>query len=79
MGFDWAYFILPSALLVVLCYTLYFPFLVKKVVQRNHPRVDKYNEAGELRTQVDEEYNRLMNCDESAYNCLYNVTPPLNI
>jgi hypothetical protein len=35
--------------------------------------VDPYNEAGERRTAVEEEYNRLINADKSPYNFLYNV------
>jgi hypothetical protein len=68
------YFLLPSALLVVICYTIYFPRLLRKLVYEQHPHVDPYNEAGELRTEIDEEYSRLMNCDQGPYNFLYNVT-----
>jgi hypothetical protein len=68
-----AFLILPSAFLVVICFTLYFPYLLICLIQQHHPHVDPYNEAGEARTEVDSEYNRLMNCDESPYNFLYNV------
>lgn len=39
----------------------------------SHPILDPYNETGERRTEIDEEYSRLMNCDQSPYNFLYNV------
>jgi hypothetical protein len=48
-------------------------------VRRNRPRPDPYNEAGEIRTETDEEYNRLMNNDKSPYNFLYNVVHNLTI
>ena len=61
------------AFLVFLFYTVYFPFLTKRVIERHHPAVDPYNEAGERRTEISAEYNRLMDSDESPYNFLYNV------
>ena len=68
-----AFLILPTAFLVVLIYTVYFPFVLRKFAQRNHPHVDPYNEVGETRTEIDQEFNRLMDCDKSPYNFLYNV------
>jgi hypothetical protein len=58
---------------MVLCYTLAFPFQLRRIAHEYHPTVDPYNEAGERRTAVEEEYNRLMNADQSPYNFLYNV------
>ena len=58
---------------MLVTYTIYFPFILRSLVHRYHPRVDPYNEAGETRTSIDEEYNRLMDSDKSPYNFLYNV------
>ena len=59
--------------MVVLFYTIYFPFLLKILAQQHHPRVDPFNEVGEKRTESDQEYNRLMDYDRSPYNFAYNV------
>jgi len=68
-----AIFIIPSAFVVVFCYTLSFPIQLRRIARYYHPTVDPYNEAGERRTAVAEEYNRLMNNDQSPYNFIYNV------
>ena len=47
--------------------------MLRRIIRHHHPHVDPFNEAGEKRTEIDEEYNRLMNCDQSPYNFLYNV------
>lgn len=58
---------------MILSYTLYFPYLLKLLIRHVAPQIDPFNEAGEKRTEMDEEYNRLMNFDLSPYNFLYNV------
>ena len=58
---------------MVFCYTVSFPFRLRRIAHDHHPIVDPYNEAGERRTAVEEEYNRLMNLDRSPYNFIYNV------
>jgi len=65
--------IIPLAFLTFLFYTFYFPYMAKCVVERSRPCVDPYNESGEKRTEIDAEYNRLMDADTSPYNFLYNV------
>ena len=65
---------MPTAFLVLFVYTIYFPLLVIRLIRQNLPRVDPYNESGEIRTEIKEEYSRLMNLDRSPYNFLYNVT-----
>jgi hypothetical protein len=44
-----------------------------RLVRQYVPRVDPYNDSGEIRTEVNDEYSRLMNSDEGPYNFLYNV------
>jgi len=45
-----------------------------RLVRQHLPRVDPYNDSGEIRTEIKDEYSRLMNSDEGPYNFLYNVT-----
>jgi len=69
-----AFLIIPTSFLVLFIYTICFPLIAIRLVRQNLPCVDPYNDSGEIRTEIKEEYNRLMNSDSGPYNFLYNVT-----
>lgn len=64
--------IIAVALITVCVLTFWFPIALKRLVDKNLPRVDKYNEMGETRHNPDEEYKRLLQKDTCPYNFLYN-------
>ncbi|ODQ54346.1 hypothetical protein SAICODRAFT_70076 [Saitoella complicata NRRL Y-17804] len=68
---NWVYLVLPVAFIAVCSIGIYMPYTLTGVVKRNVPRVDPYNEAGELRTDDREEYVRLLDRDPSPYNFMY--------
>ncbi|GES83027.1 hypothetical protein RCL_jg19954.t1 [Rhizophagus clarus] len=65
--------IIATALITIGVMTFWFPFALKRLVDRNLPRVDKYNEMGETRHNHEEEYKRLLQKDTCPYNFLYNA------
>lgn len=64
--------IIAVALITICVLTFWFPIALKRLVDKNLPRVDKYNEMGEARHNPDEEYKRLLGKDTCPYNFLYN-------
>ena len=64
--------IIAIALVTIGVFTFWFPIALKRLVDKNLPRVDKYNEMGETRHNPDEEYKRLLEKDTCPYNFLYN-------
>ena len=64
--------IIAIALIAIGVFTFWFPIALKRLVDKNLPRVDKYNEMGETRNNPDEEYKRLLSKDTCPYNFLYN-------
>ncbi|CAG8515043.1 15568_t:CDS:2 [Rhizophagus irregularis] len=65
--------IIAVALITICVLTFWFPIALKRLVDKNLPRVDKYNEMGETRHNRDEEYKRLLGKDTCPYNFLYNA------
>jgi hypothetical protein len=63
--------IIAIALISVGVMTFWFPIALKRLVDKNLPKVDKYNEMGEKRNNPDEEYKRLLEKDNCPYNFLY--------
>ncbi|KAF9182915.1 hypothetical protein BGZ51_004359 [Haplosporangium sp. Z 767] len=69
---NFAYVIIPLAIFTLCANTFYFPLAIRRLVMLNLPRIDRYTEQGERRLDLDEEYKRLTNADNSPYNFLYN-------
>ncbi|GAA6037574.1 hypothetical protein JCM8097_006120 [Rhodosporidiobolus ruineniae] len=68
---NWVAAILPVAVLVVLVLSLWLPWRLYLVVQRERPRVDNFTELGERRRHKNGEYERLLDSDPSPFNFLY--------
>ncbi|RIA81350.1 hypothetical protein C1645_700902 [Glomus cerebriforme] len=64
--------IIIAASTTLCVFTFWFPIALKQLVDKNLPRIDKYNEMGETRHNPDEEYKRLLEKDTCPYNFLYN-------
>jgi hypothetical protein len=69
---NFAYVIIPVALANLAFLTIWFPIALKKLVDRNLPKLDNYNELGEARYDLEEEYKKLLKQDNCPYNFLYN-------
>ncbi|CAG8460586.1 482_t:CDS:2 [Dentiscutata heterogama] len=65
--------IIGVALVTLVLLTFWFPFALKKLVDKNAPKVDEYNEVGESVADVDGEYRKLLEKDTCPYNFLYNA------
>ncbi|OLL25133.1 hypothetical protein NEOLI_000587 [Neolecta irregularis DAH-3] len=68
---NWAWAIVSLAIIAVVSITISFPIYLRALILRNVPRVDPFNEAGEVRTDHLAEYARLLSVDRSPYNILY--------
>lgn len=64
-AFNWAYLFLPFVASVVICLTIWFPIRLWRTVERIRPRPDGFTELGEVRRDLDIEYERLLERDES--------------
>ncbi|CAG8529899.1 7731_t:CDS:2 [Ambispora gerdemannii] len=69
---NFAFIIIPIALLNLAVLTVWFPIALKRLVDKNLPRVDKFNEMGEARKDIDKDYKELLDKDTCPYNFLYN-------
>ena len=63
--------IIVIALTTIGVFSFWFPIALKRLVDKNVPRVDKYNEMGETRHNREEEFKRLLAKDNCPYNFLY--------
>ena len=72
--FNWAYVIIPMAVLTVLLYTLWYPYKLMMTIKEMLPNVSKFNELGRKRSEEEMQiyYHRLLNRDKSPFNFLYN-------
>ncbi|CAG8632361.1 6161_t:CDS:2, partial [Acaulospora colombiana] len=70
---NFAPILIGVALLTLGGFTFWFPIALKRLVDRNLPRVDRYNELGEIIASSEEEYKNLLQKDTCPYNFLYNV------
>ncbi|CAG8485008.1 15034_t:CDS:2 [Acaulospora morrowiae] len=61
------------ALLTLGVFTIWFPIALKRLVDKNLPKTDSYNELGEAVASSEEEYKKLLLKDTCPYNFLYNV------
>ncbi|CAG8466098.1 26770_t:CDS:2 [Dentiscutata erythropus] len=66
--------IIGVALVTLVLLTFWFPFALKKLVDKNAPKVDEYNEVGESVADINGEYRKLLEKDTCPYNFLYNVS-----
>ncbi|CAG8460770.1 38883_t:CDS:2 [Gigaspora margarita] len=66
--------IIGVALVTLVLLTFWFPFALKKLVDKNSPKIDEYNEVGEMVADKDGEYRKLLEKDTCPYNFLYNVS-----
>ncbi|GAC95836.1 hypothetical protein PHSY_003413 [Pseudozyma hubeiensis SY62] len=73
-AFNWAYVILPLAVLTIIFYTLWYPYKLMMTIKEMLPNVSKFNELGRKRSEEEMQiyYHRLLNRDKSPFNFLYN-------
>ncbi|KAJ1043173.1 hypothetical protein NDA10_005586 [Ustilago hordei] len=73
-AFNYAYVIIPLALLTIIFYTLWYPFKLMMTIKEMLPHVSPFNELGRKRSQEEMHiyYHRLLNRDKSPFNFLYN-------
>nr|CAG8491263.1 8510_t:CDS:2 [Entrophospora candida] len=64
--------IIGIALVTISFMTFWFPVALKRLVDKNVPKVDAYTETGETRKNKDEEFIKLMDKDTCPYNFIYN-------
>lgn len=69
--FNWAWIIVPCAVLSILWLTIYFPLRIWFAVQRAIPRPDPYTEFGRKRSNTRAEYERLLSEDQHPLAFLY--------
>jgi hypothetical protein len=69
--FNSAYLIVPLAAIIIIVLGGYFPYALFKLIRRNQPKVDRYDENGELIQDYRQEYQRRLEQDLSPYNFLY--------
>ncbi|RIB14861.1 hypothetical protein C2G38_1972554 [Gigaspora rosea] len=65
--------IIGVALVTLVLLTFWFPFALKKLVDKNSPNIDAYNEVGEMVADKNGEYRKLLEKDTCPYNFLYNA------
>jgi hypothetical protein len=71
LHFNWAFAVIPVAICVLICLTLWFPLRLYKTVVKCVPKVDPYTELGEKRHQKDAEYQRMLALDRNPLAFLY--------
>ncbi|CAG8644902.1 29056_t:CDS:2, partial [Racocetra persica] len=73
---DWNFspVIIGVALVTLALLTFWFPIALKRLVDKNSPKVDEYNEVGEIIANKGGEYRKLLEKDICPYNFLYNVS-----
>ncbi|CAG8491759.1 5235_t:CDS:2 [Dentiscutata erythropus] len=64
--------IIVVALIVLGVFTIWFPIALKRLVDKNYPKIDRFNEAGEKITDEIKEYSKRLEDDLCPYNFLYN-------
>ncbi|CAG8610899.1 10825_t:CDS:2, partial [Dentiscutata heterogama] len=64
--------IIVVALIVLGVFTIWFPIALKRLVDKNYPKIDGFNEAGEKITDEIKEYSKRLEDDPCPYNFLYN-------
>lgn len=74
-NFNWAFLILPISALTIGWLTIFLPWRLHQVAQRERPRVDPWTEMGEKRRDVEGEYRRLVEVDRSPFGFLYRGAP----
>ncbi|CAG8623522.1 8765_t:CDS:2 [Cetraspora pellucida] len=72
---DWNFspVIIGVALVTLALLTFWFPIALKRLVDKNSPKVDEYNEVGEKIANIGGEYRKLLEKDICPYNFLYNA------
>ncbi|CAI2166476.1 7591_t:CDS:2 [Funneliformis geosporum] len=65
--------IIGVAIITICVFSFWFPLALKRLVDKNLPRVDKYDELGETRHNTEVEYKKLLMKDTCPYNFLYNA------
>lgn len=73
-AFNWAYVIIPLAVLTIVFYTLWYPYKLMMTIKELLPHVSPYNELGRKRSEEEMQiyYHRLLDRDKSPFNFLYN-------
>ncbi|SCV68131.1 BQ2448_252 [Microbotryum intermedium] len=71
LHFNFGWLIVPISLLTILWLTLFLPYRLFRLAQREAPSTDEWTETGERRTDVDGEYARLLERDRSPFSFLY--------
>ncbi|GAA5904568.1 hypothetical protein JCM6882_004910 [Rhodosporidiobolus microsporus] len=70
-AWNWAYVVLPIAVVLLALLSLWMPWRLWQVVKREAPRVDGFTDLGERRRDKNGEYERLLDADPSPFNYLY--------
>jgi hypothetical protein len=65
-AFNWSYIVLPVVGLTALWLTVWFPYRLWTTIERSVPRPDAFTELGEPRRDLNVEYERLLERDESS-------------
>lgn len=71
-SFNWAYILLIVAGSTIIWLTLWLPYRLYTVTRLVAPKVDRYTELGLPRKDCAEEYERLVELDQSPFNFLFN-------
>lgn len=73
-AFNFAWIVVPLAVLTLCGYTLWFPYRMWRTVHEMLPHVSEYNELGQRRSsnEMEIEYQRLLGRDKSPLNFFYN-------
>ncbi|KAI9594794.1 hypothetical protein BDF19DRAFT_414199 [Syncephalis fuscata] len=69
--FNWAYLIVPLAAIIFVVLGAYFPYALFRLIRWNQPKIDRYDDDGQLIQNYREEYQRKLEQDMSPYNFLY--------
>lgn len=71
---NWAPAFVMVALVVFTFLTIWYPWMLRRVIQRSVPKIDPYTDLGRKRTpsDMDNEYRRLLNRDRNPFAFLYN-------
>lgn len=68
---NYAWLVILIAALVLLLLTIYFPFLLRKLVTENKPIVPHYDENGEKVKDFEQHYQKILDNDACPYMFLY--------
>ncbi|EGG04727.1 uncharacterized protein MELLADRAFT_116992 [Melampsora larici-populina 98AG31] len=71
ININWTVPIILASMFNICTLSLWFPIRLWQTVNVEAPKVDEYTELGEKRNAVDQEYMRLVDCDQGPFVYLY--------